>query len=125
MRTWFALLGAPVLALMNQSVSYATVGWSCAHRHPLALHAVHGAVLQNFSYELSADGEVFYTGESLFGYLSAAALANQVGLEDASLVASVQVGLNSGMIPHGRLLPSSEVLIQHFQRLVHDALSGD
>jgi phenylpropionate dioxygenase-like ring-hydroxylating dioxygenase large terminal subunit len=52
------------------------------------------------------------------------AFANQVGTEDASLVASVQVGLSSGMIPHGRLLPSSEVLIQHFQRLVHDALSG-
>jgi phenylpropionate dioxygenase-like ring-hydroxylating dioxygenase large terminal subunit len=51
------------------------------------------------------------------------AFANQVGAEDASLVASVQVGLNSGMIPHGRLLPSSEVLIQQFQRLVHEALS--
>ena len=52
------------------------------------------------------------------------AFANQVGLEDASLVASVQVGLSSGMIPHGRLLPSSEVLLQHFQRLVHEALSA-
>ncbi len=53
------------------------------------------------------------------------AFANQVGSEDASLVASVQIGLTSGMIPHGRLLPSSEVLIQRFQALVHDALSGD
>jgi hypothetical protein len=52
------------------------------------------------------------------------AFANQVGIEDASLVASVQVGLTSGMIPHGRLLPSSEVLIQHFQKLVHEALSA-
>jgi phenylpropionate dioxygenase-like ring-hydroxylating dioxygenase large terminal subunit len=52
------------------------------------------------------------------------AFANQVGSEDASLVASVQVGLSSGMIPQGRLLPSSEVLIQHFQRLVHEALSA-
>jgi phenylpropionate dioxygenase-like ring-hydroxylating dioxygenase large terminal subunit len=50
--------------------------------------------------------------------------ANQVGSEDASLVASVQVGLSSGMIPHGRLLTSSEHLIQHFQRLVHEALSA-
>jgi len=50
--------------------------------------------------------------------------ANQVGREDASLVASVQIGLSSGMIPHGRLLPSSEHLIQHFQRLVHEALSS-
>jgi hypothetical protein len=45
MRIWFALLGAPVLALVNQSVSYATVGWSCAHQHPVAVHAVHGAFL--------------------------------------------------------------------------------
>jgi hypothetical protein len=52
------------------------------------------------------------------------AFANQVGAEDASLVASVQLGLSSGMIPHGRLLPSSEHLIQHFQRLVHEALSA-
>ena len=52
------------------------------------------------------------------------AFANQVGAEDASLVASVQLGLSSGMIPHGRLLRSSEHLIQHFQRLVHEALSA-
>jgi hypothetical protein len=45
MRTWFALLGAPFLALVSQSVSYATVGWSCAHQQPLAVHAVHGVFL--------------------------------------------------------------------------------
>ncbi|HXV32363.1 MAG TPA: aromatic ring-hydroxylating dioxygenase subunit alpha [Gaiellaceae bacterium] len=52
------------------------------------------------------------------------AFANQVGAEDASLVASVQRGLASGMIPHGRLLPTSEHLIQHFQKLVHEAVSA-
>jgi phenylpropionate dioxygenase-like ring-hydroxylating dioxygenase large terminal subunit len=46
----------------------------------------------------------------------------QVGREDAALVESVQQGLSSGMVPHGRLLLSSEHLIQHFQRLVADAL---
>jgi phenylpropionate dioxygenase-like ring-hydroxylating dioxygenase large terminal subunit len=50
--------------------------------------------------------------------------ATQVGREDAALVESVQRGLSSGMIPHGRLLTSSEHLIQHFQRLVHEALTG-
>ncbi|MFF9329337.1 beta-ketoacyl synthase N-terminal-like domain-containing protein [Streptomyces sp. NPDC014776] len=40
-----------------------------------------GSILQNFSYELSADGEVFYTGESLFGYFNDKALARQVGLD--------------------------------------------
>ena len=45
MRTWFALLGAPLLALADQSVSYATVGWSCAHQHTLVVHAVHGVFL--------------------------------------------------------------------------------
>ena len=47
----------------------------------------------------------------------------QVGAEDVALVASVQEGLDSGMVPHGRLLPSSEHLIQHFQRLVYNSLA--
>ncbi|MEV0981366.1 beta-ketoacyl synthase N-terminal-like domain-containing protein [Streptomyces sp. NPDC049915] len=57
------------------------------HSKLLMTSAVSGAVLQNFSYELSADGEVFYTGESLFGYFSEAALTNQVGLDNGSHVA--------------------------------------
>ncbi|MFE7807062.1 beta-ketoacyl synthase N-terminal-like domain-containing protein [Streptomyces sp. NPDC057430] len=54
------------------------------HSRLLSTSVVSGAVLQNFSYELSADGEVFYTGESLFGYFSDAALANQVGLDSGT-----------------------------------------
>jgi choline monooxygenase len=50
--------------------------------------------------------------------------ATQVGREDAALVESVHRGLASGMVPHGRLLTNSEHLIQHFQRLVHDALTS-
>jgi phenylpropionate dioxygenase-like ring-hydroxylating dioxygenase large terminal subunit len=50
------------------------------------------------------------------------AFANQVGNEDTALVESVQRGLASGMVPQGRLLLTSEHLIQHFQRLVADAL---
>jgi phenylpropionate dioxygenase-like ring-hydroxylating dioxygenase large terminal subunit len=49
--------------------------------------------------------------------------ANQVGIEDAGLVESVQRGLDSGMVQQGRLLLSSEHLIQHFQRLVFEALT--
>ncbi|MDX2814309.1 beta-ketoacyl synthase N-terminal-like domain-containing protein [Streptomyces sp. PA03-5A] len=40
-----------------------------------------GSILQNYAYELSTDGEVFYRGESLFGYFNAKALENQVGLD--------------------------------------------
>jgi phenylpropionate dioxygenase-like ring-hydroxylating dioxygenase large terminal subunit len=47
----------------------------------------------------------------------------QVGNEDAALVESVQRGLDSGMVPQGRLLLSSEHLIQHFQKLVFEALA--
>ncbi len=57
-------------------------GKTIRHQSKLLMtSAISGAVLQNFSYELSADGEVFYTGESLFGYFSDAALANQVGMD--------------------------------------------
>jgi phenylpropionate dioxygenase-like ring-hydroxylating dioxygenase large terminal subunit len=46
----------------------------------------------------------------------------QVANEDQALVEAVQCGLDSGMVPRGRLLLNSEHLIQHFQRLVYDAL---
>ena len=41
MRIWFALLAAPLLALTDQSVAYATAGWACAHQHTAVVHAVH------------------------------------------------------------------------------------
>jgi choline monooxygenase len=50
------------------------------------------------------------------------AFDNQVGEEDVSLVESVQRGLDSGMVPQGRLMAESEQLIADFQRRVHDAL---
>jgi phenylpropionate dioxygenase-like ring-hydroxylating dioxygenase large terminal subunit len=52
------------------------------------------------------------------------AFAGQVAAEDAALVESVHAGLASGMVPEGRLLLSSEHLIQHFQGLVYEALAG-
>jgi phenylpropionate dioxygenase-like ring-hydroxylating dioxygenase large terminal subunit len=52
------------------------------------------------------------------------AFSTQVGQEDDALVESVQRGLASGMVSHGRLLPTSERLIGHFQRLVFDALAS-
>ncbi|WP_329213752.1 hypothetical protein OG352_02300 [Streptomyces sp. NBC_01485] len=60
-------------------------GRTVRHRSKLLMTSVvSGVVLQNFSYELSADGEVFYAGESLFGYFNAAALSNQVGLDSGT-----------------------------------------
>ena len=44
-RTWPAVLLAPLLALADQSVAYAFVGWSCAHQAMAPLHAVHAAFL--------------------------------------------------------------------------------
>ncbi|MDA0167632.1 hypothetical protein OJ998_00920 [Solirubrobacter taibaiensis] len=49
----------------------------------LASYAMPGAILQNYRYTLTCDGEPFYVGESLFGYFTADALANQVGLDAA------------------------------------------
>ena len=40
-RVWFGLLVCPLLALADQSASFATVGWSCAHQLPVAVHAMH------------------------------------------------------------------------------------
>ncbi|HET7743697.1 MAG TPA: aromatic ring-hydroxylating dioxygenase subunit alpha [Gaiellaceae bacterium] len=47
----------------------------------------------------------------------------EVGAEDRVLVERVQAGVRSGVLDQGRLLPSSEQLVAHFQSLVVDALA--
>ncbi|SNQ45675.1 3-hydroxymyristoyl/3-hydroxydecanoyl-(Acyl carrier protein) dehydratase [Frankia canadensis] len=51
------------------------------HSRLLSTTDMPGSSLQNFSYTLSVDGEPFYEGETLFGYFSDGALANQTGLD--------------------------------------------
>ena len=41
MRVWVALLVAPLLALTDQSVAYATVDWACGNQSVIVLHAIH------------------------------------------------------------------------------------
>ena len=48
---------------------------------------------------------------------------DQVGAEDTALVERVQRGVAGGMLDGGVLLPESERLIAHFDRLVADALA--
>ena len=45
MRIWIALIVAPLLALTDQSVAFALVGWSCEHQTTLPLHAAHALFL--------------------------------------------------------------------------------
>ncbi|WP_040706425.1 beta-ketoacyl synthase, partial [Nocardia takedensis] len=47
-----------------------------------------GSSLQTFDYTLSVDGEPFYVGETMFGYFSDQALANQTGLDAGKNVPS-------------------------------------
>ena len=42
---WFALVAVPFLALLDQSVAYATSDWACSHQNTLAVHGVHLASL--------------------------------------------------------------------------------
>lgn len=45
MRIWWPLLLAPLLALADQSISYATAGWACAHQQPVVIHGLHALFL--------------------------------------------------------------------------------
>jgi phenylpropionate dioxygenase-like ring-hydroxylating dioxygenase large terminal subunit len=51
------------------------------------------------------------------------AFDDQVGREDRVLVEAVQEGMHSGLLEEGRLMPESERLLAHFQRLVREALA--
>ncbi len=50
--------------------------------------ALGGTILQNYTFELSVDGKVFYTGKSSFGFFPGEALAQQVGLDNGKAVAA-------------------------------------
>ena len=69
--------------------------------------------LDYFFPEEVSDGEV----EELLAF------DDQVGREDRQLVESVQLGVSSGLVAEGRLLPESEKLLAHFQSLVREALA--
>src|SRR5205814_3498491 len=45
MRIWPALLVAPLLALLDQAIAYATAGWECARQGTLAMQGVHALFL--------------------------------------------------------------------------------
>jgi hypothetical protein len=45
MRIWLALLLAPALALADQLIAYAAVGWSCTHERAIVIHAIHAVFL--------------------------------------------------------------------------------
>ncbi|HEX2418029.1 MAG TPA: beta-ketoacyl synthase N-terminal-like domain-containing protein, partial [Micromonosporaceae bacterium] len=59
-------------------------GKTIRHDSTMLFSSAAGDVLQKFRYELSADGEVFYRGESLFGYHTAASLGQQAGLDNGA-----------------------------------------
>jgi choline monooxygenase len=50
---------------------------------------------------------------------------DQIGREDTALVESVQRGMSSGMLDHGRLLADAEPLLAAFQRWVAERLQPD
>jgi len=45
MRIWLALIVAPLLALADQTVTFAMVGSACANQSPALLHASHALFL--------------------------------------------------------------------------------
>jgi hypothetical protein len=45
MRIWFALIVAPLLALIDQTVAFALVHWACEHQSVAVLHVSHAAFL--------------------------------------------------------------------------------
>jgi 3-hydroxymyristoyl/3-hydroxydecanoyl-(acyl carrier protein) dehydratase len=62
-------------------------GKTIRHDSTMLFSSAAGDVLQKFRYELSADGEVFYRGESLFGYHTEQSLSQQAGLDNGKYVA--------------------------------------
>jgi len=44
-----------------------------------------GAIIQSFTFDLSVDGDIFYTGKAVFGYFSGESLTNQLGIDNGKI----------------------------------------
>jgi len=51
-----------------------------------------GTVIQKYAFELSCSGQVFFIGESTFGYFAADSMSNQVGLDGGQRVSTTNYG---------------------------------
>ncbi|MCM3921956.1 beta-ketoacyl synthase, partial [Frankia sp. AiPs1] len=77
------------------------------HSKLLSTTDMPGSSLQSFEYTLSVDGEPFYEGETMFGYFSDAALANQTGLDAGR---SAPTWLESTALESGGPQPATRTL---------------
>ena len=92
----------PTLAMPDESISLRNLGGTATvlrevdlrdktiteQASLLSTSLVPGSSLQSFSYVQSVDGEPYYEGETLFGYFSDVAMANQTGLDAGRYVPS-------------------------------------
>nr|WP_035957354.1 beta-ketoacyl synthase [Parafrankia sp. EUN1f] len=76
-------LGGSATVLREVELRDATIR---QHSTLMSTNPMPGTALQDFSYSMAVDGEPFYTGESMFGYFNAPALARQTGLDGGRLV---------------------------------------
>lgn len=104
----------PTLAMPDENISLRNLGGTATvlrevdlrdktiaeNAELLSTSLVPGSSLQSFSYALSADGAPYYRGETLFGYFSDAAMANQTGLDAGRYVPTwLEAAVGSGSAP--------------------------
>lgn len=113
----------PTLAMPDENISLRNLGGTATvlrevdlrdktiteHASLLSTSLVPGSSLQSFSYVQSVDGEPYYEGETLFGYFSDVAMANQTGLDAGRYVPSwlesaAEAGSASGTAPARRVI---------------------
>jgi hypothetical protein len=62
MRLWIALFVAPILALIDLTVAFATVSWACAHQAWFMVHGVHLLFMAATAASAIAAGNVWWSG---------------------------------------------------------------
>lgn len=91
--------------------------------------ALGGTVLQNYTFELSVDGHIFYTGKSSFGFFPPEALSAQAGLDKGKEVPSWLVQHNIPATQYTRInldsLYGKMKLFKAPENKPHYRLAGD
>ncbi len=99
-------------------------GQTVAGKAELLSSTVSGStIIQKYRFTLSCSGQTFYAGEAVFGYFSAAGMANQVGLDSQKPAASpIWDGLSANA---GRTKRYSRAPFRFLDEVAVEAAGGD
>jgi 3-hydroxymyristoyl/3-hydroxydecanoyl-(acyl carrier protein) dehydratase len=104
-------------AIQHRSITPASGTLTCSASLTKAVTSG-GMIIQEFSFSVADQQGLLYEGETMFGFFSREALANQVGIRDASLYQPAESEISRGRsLPYPTAAPFPDTMLRMIDRI--------